>query len=233
MEKTVPLRLIIVDSDTQELNLLSYNLTFNLVSIVDAHKDFDEVQLEQSISFTKIMSFLEYVVDNSILFDSDSAVQNNKIFSGFMNNLIVLPDISEHTFLAALHSKLNAIIKDSSQVDKLRLAEDSQGVLYEYILIDEYYDELPTSEEWTTDMSYWSGCWWTRADANTLDLEAETPEELERWKKSSKTVDNLFTKMFDDIDEAYYGAKQHDGELIPVDFEKKQPIKRWTPTLVD
>lgn len=235
MEKTVPIRLLLVDSEESELKFISYTLSFTLVTAVTSHEQIEQAQMDQSISFTKIMAFLESVVDNSVVFDTNSSQTSYNKFAEFTNNLMVLPDISEYAFMAALHCKINKFIKESTQVDTLTLEETSIGVKYEYTLIEDDYDELPSDEEWSHELSYWDGCWWNRADTNTFDKIAHCQEELDEWNDMVKNSEhgNLFTAIFDQIENSFDKLKEHPGELIKVDFENKQPAKRWQPVLVD
>jgi hypothetical protein len=78
--------------------------------------DLLKAQIDQNISFTKIMYFLEVVVNESILYSVEAMESVAKtIYGKISNNLILTPDVSEGVLLALLHMKLNHITQENSR----------------------------------------------------------------------------------------------------------------------
>lgn len=238
MEKTMPINMIFCDTDNLELEIRGFDLSFTLITEASSLNEDDLIQArkDQNVAFSKIITLISSVIDQSIAYESDRADLVYTTLSEFNNNLITLPQMSEMSLIAALHAKFNSICGPDTHVDRIRLNDTRDNLMYEYILLDEEeYMELPSTEEWNTDMPYWEGCWWNRPDTNTMDRNATTIDEFNKWNelKQESDVDGQFLSIFKEIeskfDEMFSGVVK-EGELITVDFENKEV---WTPKLID
>jgi hypothetical protein len=241
MEKSMPVKTITVACGMADLQITNYTLTFSLLTKVETEADMEQGHLDQNISFSKITSFIAHILDGSIVYemsDSDDVIAR---FQDFNNNFIVLPHMTENTLLACLHSKLNAITAPNTVVEKVAIHDTDLGVTYEYILTEEGdgYDELPDTEEWEQELSYWPGCWWTRQDINTVDKVAANQEEYDRWCKlrDEKDLDELHMNLFTEIENAYkMELEEPAGDVIEVDFKASDAQEKrhiWKPVLLD
>jgi len=235
LEKTLKLRLIALSS-TQDLNILNYDFKFTLLTVMESESssDLEKAQQTQNISYNTIITFLTDLVDNSIIVVGNKASDMDAI-SGFTNNLIVVPDLSELSLIATLHSKLNAITAEATTVDKITLRDVDSDLSYEYILLDDHYDELPSAEEWSNELSYWPGCWWNRVDITTSDRIAENKKEHTKWLKIKKehNIDEINKQWLHSIEQAFACTSLGEGQVIEVDFEANEPKPAWRPVFVD
>jgi len=243
MEKTIPLNLVGLDDVIHQINVARYELTFSLVTDAptDSSEDLLKASLEQNVSFAKVVTFIEGVIEHSIMIAFDNKDFKQIFDMGWENNIMVMPDVNESTLIATLHSKLNHIVADNTFVETLSLKDLTHNITYQYFKNDEEnYSELPTKEEWITELSHWQTPWWQRDDAVTTDYDAETKEMLEEWKAKAEESDletknrEIFTDIEDAVHEAVAKITKPDserGQLVEVDFTKKKK-DRWKPTLV-
>ena len=240
LEKTIPLKLLFLTAE----NMLEPNdidVSFTLVTnIVDNDITLEEAQMQQNISYTKITHFLADVLDQSFVFGYDDLEKVTQSLSSFGNNFVVLPSLDENTLIACLHSKLNAIVDEHTQVDRIKLYDRNEQIQFEYFMVEDEYDELPSPEEWSTELSYWPGCWWSRNDINTMDRIATSDEELQRWNemRDEHNLEQLNVQLFQDIEDAFRSESNADakGELIEVDFASSDVKKGhhvWKPIVLD
>lgn len=253
LEKTQNLDLIILDSfdDSKRAIIGKFQLVFSMITRCASlnEEDIHEAQLNQNVSFAKACAFLETVIDNSIVTDLENSTDALVFFQGYENNVIVLPEVTDTTLLAALYAKLNSITNENTTMEKMSLHSVDDNMTYHYFVDEDddddeldYYPELPAIGEWCTELSYWDKPWWLRADGHTFDRVADNKEELERWinVKNSADLDADFQEMLDTIEQSVTklvnkvaGKEEPVGEVIEVDFNnpEKRPGK-WNPTVV-
>ena len=232
LEKTVPIKLILIDQGNNLLDIANYNISFTMVTEADHEdtKSIQQAQLNQNISYTKIVTFLEGVLDSSLVYaiDADSVYAD---LSKYDNNFLVLPDLSESILISALHCKLNVIAEENTFVDSVILKDTEAKISYQYVITpDEGYVELPTDQSWVGEFSYWDTPWWYRNDISTMDHNAHSQEQHERWLeiKESGKIDEMNTETFraieEQLTEIFDQAHKHNtgpGEIIEVDFSNK------------
>jgi hypothetical protein len=238
LEKTVPVKLISVVNDTLTVN--EYHISFTMLTEAEQEDaaSLKQAQQNQDIGFAKVVTFLSDVVDGSIVFDVNTMDKHVNTFYDFNNNFIVLPDSSDQMLVVALHCKLNAIVHENTYVDRIKFRDTHENICYEYVCVDEEYTELPSDKQWSTELSYWPGCWWNRPDINTMDRNARDQEEYDDWLKlkSETNIDDLNMQIFKEIEQAFSNVSTCAGEVIEVNFEKPDPATGrpiWKPVLVD
>lgn len=231
MKKTVPVKLILLQSSDPELKIKHYDITFSLITTANAGDNIEEAQTNQNISYHKTVFFLEDVISGSVVFDLKSAEMVDN-FASLGNNFILLPEITEFFILATLHTKINAFIEPNTVVEQMSLHSIEEDIHYDFTLVDEDCPELPKAEDWAGKYPYWPGCWWNRPDANTFDRNAQSKDEIDEWNELVEEVglSLSFTEGFKNIEAMIRGEPMPPGELIEVDFENK---KQWRPELVD
>lgn len=233
LEKTVPIKLILVDHENQMLDISNYDLSFTMVTEADEQdsKSVLEAQLKQNISYTKILTFIEGVLDHSVVFDG---YQQDNLYSNlgeYNNNFVVLPGLSESVLISAIHSKLNVIVEQDTFVDCVTMKDTTNNLSYQYVVTpDEGYSELPDSGNWIGEFPFWETPWWHRNDISTTDNDAQTQEQYDKWLevKESGNVDEMNKKTFQEIEQQLTELfnevkkiKTGPGEIIEVDFLKK------------
>lgn len=239
MEKTVTIRLIEFNSTQQLVQPIEYDLSFTMTTYFDSPDEIDEAQLNQDISFSKILFFLSEVIDQSLVFDADNNSELFNKFQGWHNNIIVLPEVVPYYFMSAIHAKLNTISKDTTKIQKIRLYDKTDKVSYEFFKDDDdLYYELPDDDSWLGEskLRYWSGCWWNRPDIGTMDRIAETQEEYDLWLqvKTEQKIDELNMYPFNEIEKDFYNTDDDTCEVIPVDFTKSKDKRTgWKPVIVE
>lgn len=237
LEKSMDVNLMMVDND--RIEIMQGNIMFTMVTMApdDSEKSIKEARIAHSVNFAKCLTFLELMLDHSMIIPADLPQGLISELAPYNNNLISLPEVNETCLLAALHSKLNVICGGSTHVNIMRISDKVQGLSYTYQQEDALggYPELPaTQAEWLGDMPYWDTAWWLRPDVTTLDRNADSQEEMDVWldAKLEADMDNANTALFDEIERSVREAASDDqpsGELIEVDFERKTP---WKPTIV-
>lgn len=240
MKKTLPVRIMKADRQAQEITMHNYEITYDIWTHYEHTQDIDDARTEQEITFAKINTFLSEIIDQSIVLEKSEDLDAYAEFFSFANNFVVLPELNENVFLAALHCKLNAIAGENTEISELSLRDIQEDITHSYYLESDTYDELPAASEWQGEMPYWPGCWWNRPDVNTLDRNAQTQEEYDNWQDVKKThgIDKINMETFREIELLFRGADKCDcaGDVIEVDFEKSD-IKHgkyvWKPLLLD
>ena len=248
LEKSIQLTLTAVDTvPSKYISTANFTLVFSMIT--EAADETPEAllsaQIEQNVSFAKACAFMEGVVNNSILIshdleDLESSSQLQDFLQDFENNIIVLPDSHESTLITALHCKLNAIIHESSHVERITLTDNNENITFSYVSTDDdaIYPELPDSQsEWIGEHSYFEQAWWHRADASTMDRAANDAEEVAAWDKAAANSKyaELSMLMFTEIDDkirAMFSNDDAEGAVIEVDFANKNVQNVWTPTVV-
>ncbi len=240
LEKTCPIKLMVYDETTARLEIKDYIFTFSLMTDPEGYDDLIKAQIDQNISFTKIMYFVEVVVNESILYSVDAIKPvTEKIYGKISNNLILSPDVNEGVVLALLHMKLNHICQENSIVEKVRLHDTADNIHYELTCDDTDLEDLPSVQDWIGEHSLWDEPWWVRNDAHTWDVDFESAESLNEFKthivipehlKEFDTIAEKVEMLFSDKEPEESSSKA--GTVIEIDFENGQPGRKWTPTVI-
>ena len=240
LEKTCPIKLMVFDEESTRLELKDYMFTFSLMTDPTDYDDLLKAQIDQNISFTKIMYFLEVVVSESILYSVEAmGAVAETIYGKIGNNLMLSPDISEGVLLALLHMKLNNICQENSLVEKVRLHDTTDNIHYELTCDDTDLEDLPSIQDWIGEHSLWEEPWWMRDDAHTWDVEFDSAESLAEFKKNLVIPEYLaeFANIAEKVELLFSVkepgcSKEKEGAVIEIDFENGQAGKKWTPTVV-
>lgn len=239
VEKDISLKLIFADSLHSQLDFMDFEISFSLVT--HSNGDAADAQLTHNVNFAKLTTLLECINNGIVLDIHDMDIAAAAFLGKYHNHVMVLPDTSEMTMLAALHKKMNTICSEHSVVEVVRLKDKVENIRYEYINTDHEYEELPCNSEWVTEMSYWQEPWWDRVDISTHDQHAETTEELQNWfrTKDQHDVEQHNTELFQLIEQEVINAvnqlngepqSQCSGQVVSVDFTKHQG--QFKPKLV-
>lgn len=237
MEKCIPVNMIALDAEGGYMDIALLELSYVIsTDVVDPTEEILlQAQLDQNVGFAKINIFIENMLNNNILITAEGAKEMGEKIDIFENNIVMLPDLTEVTLLAALYAKFNSITAENTSVKALSLRNVRDNVTYSYeIDEDDEVDnmELPTAKEWLGEYPYWENTWWERNDISTYDKAAETEEELNKWKKyaAESKIDELNKQTFEEIEEEVGAVFQRvvnsinkgqaSGELIEVDFTR-------------
>jgi hypothetical protein len=237
LTKTVPISLFLLNNNVLEMLCVDFSFTLITEAESDSAEDLLQARVNQNVSFAKIVTFLDSVLNETVVYSIDDANLVDKKFDQIENNFMILPDVSEMVLLSALHYKLNSIISENSLVTAITCNDKLQNLSFSYNFIDEGegYTELPSYEEWCPELSYWNDPWWCRNDITTIDRVAASEEEYHSWLSGDKiTVEQQSVEVFDSIDSQFKelfseDADKTEAELIDVDFKKST----WKPRLVD
>lgn len=236
LTKTVSLQLLLLNNTC--IDPLNCDFSFSIITEAESNSenDLDNARLNQNISFAKAVTFVESFINESILYRKADEELYGAILTSMENNVITLPELSEITLLAALHCKLNSIIGENSHITSVHLFDKVNNLNFTYSFLNEGegYFELPTTEEWVHEHSYWDTPWWERNDVYTMDRIAETKEEHEKWMNSDdrKTALEVGEALFADIENEFtnlFNEDSGEAEIIEVDFT----ANRFKPKLVD
>lgn len=230
MEKTLPVTLMFLDSETGIMDCGNYEISFTMVTELAGAEELPEQKLKQHISYTKMLTLVEAVIDQSMVI-TPSAEDFNAV-AQFNNNVIVLPDITEAMLTMALHNKFNTVVHADTFVDCVRLKNLRDSISFEYLQTDKDESDMPSIAEWLGDLSYWNIAWWHRADISTMDRQAASPEEHELWcnTREKADIDDLNTRALRDIEHQVTlmfnngacSASEKQGEVIEVDFQNRK-----------
>lgn len=238
LQKTCRINFILLDDIARTFQIMEYDLSFTMYTGVDSMQESKilEAQRQQNTSFAKAMTFIEGVLNNSVMFVLyDNNFDVDHLFKGIENNFVAVPDPGENTLCALIHAKLNTIAGKDTIIDYVTLKDLKENMTYEYINdmnvesdLDEIYGELPSTREWVNELSYWKTPWWLRNDISTADKVAQSQEEYDDWQSKFEEVEKLNTETFQDIEKEINEAwkkvsgPKGSGELITVDFLKKK-----------
>ena len=245
LHKTLPMRVMVLDHEMGVIQPQDYKITYTLNALINpgAKNPLLEGQKAQNKSFSKINMLIEQILDNSILATADNT--DTKMLEKYSNNFIILPDLTETTFIAALHCKFNHIINEGSAVNKVTLNETTEDVTYTYVI--DNFDEstwidLPNTDEWLTDLSCWENSWWFRPDISTFDRICEDQAEKDAWAivKEEEGVDKANQEALTMIDDLYEDVfnenpEKLSGEIVDLTEFKDAKVKKqnsWKPRLV-
>lgn len=230
MEKTMPVTLMFLESQTGIMECGSYEISFTMVTEIAGAEELPEQKLKQHISYTKLLTLVEAVIDQSMVITPSS--EDFHAVAQFNNNVIVLPDITEAMLTMALHNKFNTVVHADTFVDCVRLKNLHDGISFEYLQTDKDESDMPSISEWLGDFSYWDIAWWHRADISTMDRCAATLQDYELWCKTREKADfdNLNTQALRDIEHQVTlmfnngaeGISEKRGEVIEVDFQNRK-----------
>lgn len=238
LEKTMAIRLMMLDDTSNRIDVKNFELTFSLATDSAMHEDIYTAQLDQNISFSKIAYFLQNVVDESFV----SRKEQTSMGAPFSNNQMVLPDLNESILVTVLHAKLNSIANKYSVIDRLVLKDLDLQLSYAYTCTDlSDVSNLPTVKDWIGDLSLWPTAWWLRDDPFTYDACAKTPADFDTWKamQSEGLGSDAHTDAFDSIEtelRALFNkmAGVSPAEIIEVNFTEKKPARqKWVPQVID
>ena len=91
LEKTIKLKLMMFDNDIKKVEVKTYELGFTLSADGSEVDDIFQAQVDQNVSFSKILYFLENVVNESFVFKNDIMAEMHKyIATSFDNNLFIV-----------------------------------------------------------------------------------------------------------------------------------------------
>lgn len=243
LEKTCPIKLMVFDESSSRLELKDYVFTFSLMTDPTNYEDLLEAQIDQNISFTRIMFLLEIIVNESILYSADAIQQvSETIYGKINNNLLLTPDVNEGVILALLHMKLNHICQEDSLVEKVRLLDTADNIHYELTCDDEDLEDLPSVKDWIGEFSYWAEPWWMRDDASTWDIDFENQESLDEfkdtfkhpeiWKEFDNIPDRVRAIFTQQLEDKGVIEKTEKGTVIEIDFSDNAEQRKWTPTVI-
>lgn len=221
----VPLTIGFYENSNKSINMASCVVEFSLATYADDLTP--DTQDAHQLSFDKIMTFLESVVDSSVvLYHGTETVDFVRNFVTLIdNNFIILPDSSSYTLPAALHAKLNSIISVESTVEILHIKMTGPGTTYAYVLTEnDEYSELPFGTDWVSPYPHWDTPWWFRNDPLTWDAGAESEEE-QLWTRDqlSAGMEELMSH-FNNADTPVAPKPVKEGDLIRVDFSKRKDL---------
>ncbi len=235
------------DNDIKKVEVKTYELNFTLSTDGSEVEDMFQAQVDQNVSFSKILYFLENVVDQSFVFKNDIMAEMHKyVATTFDNNLIILPTLEEHILVLALHSKMNAIATHSN-IERIQLKDLDLQLNYDYYSdeFDDIVPALPSMTDWLGELSFWEEPWWDRNDASTFDNCAASLDELEAVRKRIQDEDddtNIHNQAFEVLEEeirslfkrakdSKEGKTAEEAEVIEIDFAEKKP-KKWIPKVI-
>ena len=132
LNKTLPMRVLILDTDQNAIQTTEYRITYSMTTEIDPESGdpYLEASKAQNKSYAKVNMFVEQILDHSFIIQIGNP--DITVIEKYNNNIVVLPDLNEMTFIAALHCKLNHITEKHTMVDTISLADIDQQITYTY-----------------------------------------------------------------------------------------------------
>jgi hypothetical protein len=238
LEKTSQIKLIVLEHN--RFVVRQYEISFSMLtrSSEDINET-DQLQLEQNISFAKVMCFIDSILNDSIIITADNLPHYEKTLCEFSNNYVLLPDTIDNTVIDVLTSKLNAIVGDNTEVNSVTLFDLDEQLKYRLEIIeDDDDDDIVNIKEWLGEFVLNDVPWWQRGDESTWDGIAKDREEYDKVKSS--TTDDESESIFEEIDDTIRNmykimkseSSDSSAEVIEVDFQNETKKKKWKPKLV-
>ena len=238
LEKTSQIKLIVLEHN--RFVVRQYEISFSMLTRSSEDiKETDQLQLEQNISFAKVMCFIDSILNDSIIITADNLPHYEKTLCEFSNNYVLLPDTIDNTVIDVLTSKLNAIVGDNTEVNSVTLFDLDEQLKYRLEIIeDDDDDDIVNIKEWLGEFVLNDVPWWQRGDESTWDGIAKDREEYDKVKSS--TSDDESESIFEEIDDTIRSmykimrseSSDSSAEVIEVDFQNETKKKKWKPKLV-
>jgi hypothetical protein len=238
LEKTSQIKLIVLEHN--RFVVRQYEISFSMLTRSSEDiKETDQLQLEQNISFAKVMCFIDSILNDSIIITADNLTHYEKTLCEFSNNYVLLPDTIDNTVIDVLTSKFNAIVGDNTEVNSVTLFDLDEQLKYRLEIIeDDDDDDIVNIKEWLGEFVLNDVPWWQRGDESTWDGVAKDREEYDKVKSS--TSDDESESIFEEIDETIRSmykimkseSSDSSAEVIEVDFQNETKKKKWKPKLV-
>ena len=240
LEKTSQINLIVLEN--KKFVVRHYEISFSMLTRSGEDlKEIDQLQLEQNISFAKVMCFIEAILNDSIIITADNLSHYEKTLCEFSNNYVLLPDTLDNTVIDVLTSKFNAIVGGNTEVNSVTLFDLDDQLKYRLEIIedeDDFDDDVFNIKEWLGEFVLNDIPWWQRSDESTWDGTAKDQEEYDKVKStiSDDDVESIFEEIDDTIRSMYKIMKSESSdstaEVIEVDFQDDTKKKKWKPKLV-
>lgn len=238
LEKTSQIKLIVLENN--RFIVRQYEISFSMLTRSSEDiKETDQLQLEQNISFAKVMCFIDSILNDSIIITADNLSHYEKTLCEFSNNYVLLPDTIDNTVIDVLTSKLNAIVGDNTEVNSVTLFDLDDQLKYKLeIFEDDDDDDIVNIKEWLGEFVLNDVPWWQRGDESTWDGIAKDREEYDKVKSSTSEdePESIFEEIDDTIRSMYKIMKSDSSdssaEVIEVDFQNETKKKKWKPKLV-
>jgi len=240
LEKTSQINLIVLEN--KRFVVRHYEISFSMLTRSGEDlKEIDQLQLEQNISFAKVMCFIEAILNDSIIITTDNLSHYEKTLCEFSNNYVLLPDTLDNTVIDVLTSKFNAIVGGNTEVNSVTLFDLDDQLKYRLEIIedeDDFDDDVFNIKEWLGEFVLNDIPWWQRGDESTWDGTAKDQEEYDKVKStiSDDDVESIFEEIDDTIRSMYKIMKSESSdstaEVIEVDFQDDTKKKKWKPKLV-
>lgn len=238
LEKTSQIKLIVLEHN--RFVVRQYEISFSMLTRSSEDiKETDQLQIEQNISFAKVMCFIDSILNDSIIITADNLPHYEKTLCEFSNNYVLLPDTIDNTVIDVLTSKLNAIVGDNTEVNSVTLFDLDEQLKYKLEIIeDDDDDDIVNIKEWLGEFVLNDVPWWQRGDESTWDGIAKDQEEYDKVK--SNTSDDETESIFEEIDDTIRSmykimkseSSDSSAEVIEVDFQNETKKKKWKPKLV-
>lgn len=238
LEKTSQIKLIVLEHN--RFVVRQYEISFSMLTRSGEDiKETDQLQVEQNISFAKVMCFIDSILNDSIIITADNLPHYEKTLCEFSNNYVLLPDTIDNTVIDVLTSKLNAIVGDNTEVNSVTLFDLDEQLKYKLEIIeDDDDDDIVNIKEWLGEFVLNDVPWWQRGDESTWDGVAKDREEYDKVKSSTSDdeTESIFEEIDDTIRSMYKIMKSESSdssaEVIEVDFQNETKKKKWKPKLV-
>lgn len=246
LEKSSKINLIVIEN--KQFVVRHYEVSFSMITRASAdEKEMEELQLEQNISFAKVMCFVDAILNNSILIAVDSLPYYEKTLCEFGNNYVLVPDVADNTIISVIMSKMNSIVGEHTEVNSITLFDLDEQLKYRLEIYEEDDDsELPDIKSWLGDLALNDAPWWNRSDESTWDGVAKTQEEYDAVKETrdkelleeeTEEAYSLFDDIEDSIRSLYKNVKMAEdpeaaAEVIEVDFAQESKKKKWKPKII-
>lgn len=169
LEKTSQIKLIVLEHN--RFVVRQYEISFSMLTRSSEDiKETDQLQLEQNISFAKVMCFIDSILNDSIIITADNLTHYEKTLCEFSNNYVLLPDTIDNTVIDVLTSKFNAIVGDNTEVNSVTLFDLDEQLKYRLEIIeDDDDDDIVNIKEWLGEFVLNDVPWWQRGDESTWD----------------------------------------------------------------
>ena len=240
LEKTSQIKLIVLEN--KRFVVRHYDISFSMLTRSSEDlKEVDELQIEQNISFAKVMCFIDAILNDSIVITADNLPHYEKTLCEFSNNYVLMPDTVDNTVIGILTSKFNAIVGDNTEVNSVTLFDLDDQLKYKL----EIFEDEDDDDDGIVDIKAWLGelvlsdvPWWLRADESTWDGIAKDRDEYNIVKANinDDEPDSIFDEIEDTIRGMYKSMKSESSdstaEVIEVDFQNETKKKKWKPKLV-
>lgn len=227
----------LIHFDGNSLEPHQVDVEFGLYTVISEDQDFDQVQTEFNITYAKILTLVQGVMDGAIVLDSQTYHEHVEYLGAWDNVIITLPVLSDSQLAAALFLKFLHICDPDTMVSHVSITDPVLGVTWTHEYTGTDIDPEILDTQYMGKYPVWPKPWWLRSDSLLHDdgaVDAQTQAVVQQAIEEAISVDDLWDQieatvrgLGEDDEHIDLGDRApgviRDGDVVHVDFGGRDP----------